>query len=580
MFATRTGKTLAAIIAVGAAIVVAFIFMRAPEDGAVNAPAVTATTSDIVTTASLGPAALTGIVSSEAEGLMEGVLVTVKQDGATMSTTVISDAQGRYAFPASRVGSGHYTLRIRAIGYYLDGPREVEIGAGEPTLADVHLNTTDNIAPQMTNAEWLMSFPGTDSEKFFMGRSCQGCHRLQLITTSSFSVDEFKEIVPRMGRYYPGSRPNQPQVLPPGPRANRGITNEELVNTTANYLARVNLNENATWDYELQAMPRPTGRGTSAIITTYDLPRRAAMAHDAIMVKGKVYYSDFGNLYMGELDPVTGEVVDYELPVMKPGAPRGLLGLHPDRDENLWLAMMYQGGLMRFNTETKEITTFPLPIEWQNGSTQQSMVSPRNWHVDGKVWTNDQSDHTFMRLDVATGTYEKLPFLLDQHGEPINGYEIPSDQYNNLWALEFGGRGTRIGMVDAKTHKLTTWRSPFPRAQARRGQFDEDGILWFAEFGANAIGRFDPETQQLREWVLPTKWIMPYDAVKDGRGDIWTGSMGSDRVVRLNPETGEFVEYLLPAYTNIRRVFFDDDTRSFWTGANHTNHSVRLEPLD
>ncbi|MCH8858930.1 MAG: hypothetical protein IID54_05035, partial [Proteobacteria bacterium] len=282
----------------------------------------------------------------------------------------------------------------------------------------------------------------------------------------------------------------------------------------------------------------------------------------------------------GELDPVTGVVIDYELPVMKPEAPRGLLGLHPDRDENLWLAMMYQGGLMRFNTETKEITTFPLPIEWQNGSTQQSMVSPRNWHVDGKVWTNDQSDHTFMRLDVATGTYEKLPFLLDQHGEPINGYEIPSDQDNNLWALEFGGRGTRIGMVDAKTHELTTWRSPFPRASPRRGQFDEDGILWFAEFGANAIGRFDPETQQMREWVLPTKWIMPYDAVKDDRGEIWTGSMGSDRVVRLNPETGEFVEYLLPAYTNIRRVFFDDATRSFWTGANHTNHIVRLEPLD
>ena len=42
---------------------------------------------------------LTGQVSSMEEGLMEGVLVSAKQDGSTVTTTVVSDERGRYSFP-------------------------------------------------------------------------------------------------------------------------------------------------------------------------------------------------------------------------------------------------------------------------------------------------------------------------------------------------------------------------------------------------------------------------------------------------------------------------------------------------
>ncbi|HUD88791.1 MAG TPA: hypothetical protein VMR17_20275, partial [Xanthobacteraceae bacterium] len=40
------------------------------------------------------PAALTGVVSSAAEGAMEGVVVTAHKDGSIVSTSVTTDAQG------------------------------------------------------------------------------------------------------------------------------------------------------------------------------------------------------------------------------------------------------------------------------------------------------------------------------------------------------------------------------------------------------------------------------------------------------------------------------------------------------
>ena len=44
--------------------------------------------------------ALTGKVTSQAEGTMEGVLIGAKKAGSTIATWVVSDAQGRTAFLA------------------------------------------------------------------------------------------------------------------------------------------------------------------------------------------------------------------------------------------------------------------------------------------------------------------------------------------------------------------------------------------------------------------------------------------------------------------------------------------------
>src|SRR5947207_9305461 len=60
-------------------------------------------------------AALTGRVSSQEEGAMEGVLVSAKRTGSKVTVTVISNQQGQYSFPAARLEPGQYSLRIRAV---------------------------------------------------------------------------------------------------------------------------------------------------------------------------------------------------------------------------------------------------------------------------------------------------------------------------------------------------------------------------------------------------------------------------------------------------------------------------------
>ena len=69
-------------------------------------------------------AALAGTVSSAKEGLMEGVVVSAKKVGSTITISVATDDKGRFSFPAGRLEPGQYALSIRAIGYDLEGPQK------------------------------------------------------------------------------------------------------------------------------------------------------------------------------------------------------------------------------------------------------------------------------------------------------------------------------------------------------------------------------------------------------------------------------------------------------------------------
>jgi streptogramin lyase len=520
--------------------------------------------------------ALQGTVTSAQEGAMEGVLVSAKRAGSTITVTVVTDQTGHYAFPASRLPGGHYDLAIRAVGYTPGGPLAADVIDGRSTSADTVLRKVTELrqlANQLTNAEWLNSMPGN-------GIGCADCHTIQRIVYSTHDADEWMQVLQRMGTYANSSMPTHPQLIVPGPRqANASPRNPAAQRRTAEYLASINLSQGPDWSYPLKPLLRPRGRATRVLITTYDLPRAEAMPHDAITTPdGHAWYSDFGHQFIGELDPATGKVTDYPFPTLKPGQPEGFLEIEADPDGNVWGAGMHQGLIVRIDGKTRALKVYPIPAEWQSNSTQESMISPLFSNVDGKVWTNNQDDHSILRLDVATGTFENFGPLKTASGQTINGYGMPPDQNNNLYVLQF--QGAEIGRVDARTKEVKIYKTPFPASRPRRGRIGADGNLWFAEFGANAIAMFDPKTEKIMEWQLPIKHSNPYDVVRNAKGEVWTGSEYTDRVTRFNPTTGEFVDYLMPQEVNIRRVFFDDTQNAFWIGANHSAELLKVEPLD
>jgi virginiamycin B lyase len=521
---------------------------------------------------------LTGTVSSDNEARMEGVMVTAKRVASTVSVSVVSDENGQYRFPPDYLPRGRYALTIRAAGYDLDHPETVEV-TGAATTADLHLKPTQDPADQLTNAEWLASAPGADDIKRHL-LNCTDCHSLQRIFKSQHTKKEFLQVFDRMAGYYPGATDLQPQRLV-GAHRRRPLP-AAVEQQVAEYLASVNLSASPNWSFDLKTFPRPNGRATKVIVTEYALPRKEIQPHDVVVDRnGIVWFSNFGEQFLSKLDPRTGELTDFAIPIQKPSYPTGTLDLELDEDGNLWVGLMYQTGVAKFDRTTETFRIYPLPPDWQKEATQQSHLSVAASKVDGKAWVKNSDGSQVMRLDLARGDYENLGTFRDpRNNRPIGIYGIYADQQNNAYILEFPFGG--IGKIDAKTMHLSFYPTPSANARARRGRVDGQNRLWFAEFGADAFGMFDPETEKITEWKLPLPWEAPYDVVADKNGDVWEVNETSDRVGRLDPRTGQITDYLLPRYANIRRVFVDDRTSpvTIWIGNNLGASIIKMEPLD
>ena len=106
------------------------------------AVAVVASLTALPTISAQGTIALSGGVSSQSEGRMEGVVVTARREGANFDVSVVSDAEGTYRFPTTHLAPGTYALTIRAIGYELPAPLTATVAAGKTATADLALKTT------------------------------------------------------------------------------------------------------------------------------------------------------------------------------------------------------------------------------------------------------------------------------------------------------------------------------------------------------------------------------------------------------------------------------------------------------
>ncbi len=523
-----------------------------------------------------GAAALTGVISSAQEGAMEGVVVTAHKAGSIVRVSVTTDAQGRYVFPENRLEPGDYTITIRAVGYDIGAPATATVATERTTTADIKLKPTDNLASQLTNAEWMMSVPGPEDQKALL-LNCTSCHTLERLVRSTHDADEWTHVVTRMLGYGAVSQPVKPQRMLDTARAG----SPEQYRKFAEYLATINLSGVDKWQYPLKTLPRPKGEATHVIVTEYDVGRATTEPHDVVVARdGTVWYSDFGEMFISKFDPKTLKLTEYPVQKFKPKAPEGQLSLEYDKDGKFWFDTMYQGALGTLDPKTGETKFYPLPAKWNDDRVQLNFVGLRH-NVDGKVWTKSVGTQDIFRLDLASGNWDKLHPTSSLPAGRYSIYQVISNSRNNLWMAEFVDG--HIGKINAKTLAVTWYPLPTAHGRGRRMVIDDQDRILITEYRGNAVALFDTRAEKfVAEYKLPTPYSGPYRAQTDKNGDIWVAGMQTDRAIRLDPKTGRAVEYLMPGDTNMRSLAIDNSGSRpvFWTGSNHDHALVKVEPLD
>src|SRR6202047_4309552 len=275
---------------------------------------------------------LTGSITSASGQKLEGVQVSAKKEGSTITTSVYTDQNGDYFFPP--MADGKYQVWAQALGFHTtkDG---VDLSATK--RQDLKLAAiTDpeeryrQLPPEMMVAALPDATPEDANIKKIFTNECTGCHTPGYPLQFKFDeagwnkIINLMKVIPGTGVYPgPGTKPN-------------GIIDYNQKQLAA-YLARARGPGETSMKFKER--PRPTGDAARVVWTTYELPlnpdagmgtnatynpndgsdwtlgttsKLGELPHDGGMgLNGNVYFtSDNPNpvLTVGKVDSKTGEV--------------------------------------------------------------------------------------------------------------------------------------------------------------------------------------------------------------------------------------------------------------------------------
>lgn len=203
---------------------------------------------------------LSGTTRTASGESLHGVAVSARAVTSTMTTTVYSDEQGAYVFPA--LPRGQYRVWTQATGYKTTRAHVAGSIRQEFTLTPI-----DDVAPQLRGPEWLAALPEETFEdrrlKEIFRVQCTECHQAGIPLQNRFDERGWRVIISAMEKAsYRGlnAGSNRPPV------AMRYHKNE-----LARYLARMRGPGPSPMKLE-PMVPRPTRDAARVVITEYDVP--------------------------------------------------------------------------------------------------------------------------------------------------------------------------------------------------------------------------------------------------------------------------------------------------------------------
>src|SRR5467141_3737827 len=429
-----------------------------------------------------------GVVKVASGDSPEGIGVQLVAPNG-VRTTVYTNEDGHYEFPKMQAGA--YTLRIPT-------PREfkpyrmdsVEIN-GATKLDDIVLErvsptdalpATPEIETQLSGAELLWNVPGTGEEKALFQKNCSACHSWQQVFRNRYDERSWNLIVDRMTHYSGTSLVIRIKGTSSTGGGSNSVsrqdgTSDDEANILTKWLARVRGPE--AKDGPLRVFPRPRGEATRVVITEYQLPQELLALHDVQGdSKGNMWFSSHKTQTVGQLDPRTGIVKEYTIPLTPDGF------VWDSRDNNV----------RKIDPETgKVLQRYPLQVSF----SYDSLISN-----DGNYWGGGGLPawgNTVERLDLRTGEWLKQNTGAHMATAKRGGF----DPYGNPW---FGGGDGALVELNAKTGHIDEYwppTAPSPLTDFYEAMPDKNGEVWAGVLHGRQMVRLDPKTGRWIVYEMP-----------------------------------------------------------------------------
>jgi streptogramin lyase len=409
------------------------------------------------------------------------------------------------------------------------------------TSAQSRASTTVPDLASASASQLLRLLPeGEEKRRFIL--DCTGCHafdaRIAAPNGRARTAAQWDSATHRM-LSYAGARTGFPVISAAREPA-----------ATAQWLAR--------WisDSSLSTVAPSPPRG-SPKVREYMMPMPQDLPHDvAVDAEGKVVITGMFSHRMYRLDPATGALESFDIPVERAN-PRAVV----IDDRGAWWVLL--GGPRRIARRDPDLGVWKV---------HDIGMYPHSIGVDrsGRVWfnghfTRDPEQIGFLDASgsVTLRNVPPHPGLAKVDGGPIP-YELRIAPDGAVWISELSGN--RLVRHDPAANTFRTFDMPAPHSGPRRFDFDAAGTVWIPEYSSGKLARLDPATGRFTEWDLPVRDAAPYVVRVDRqRGDVWIGTGAADAVFRFDPRTAHFTAYDLPTRgALVRHLDIDPRTGVVW----------------
>jgi virginiamycin B lyase len=490
---------------------------------------------------------------------VSGAMVIASKALGPTATTVFSDANGQFTFPASAAFTrDSMTVGVRALGYELveSNARQASSDALELTVL---VKATANQIQSVPASAWLGRVPNHDANASFI-MDCVGCHQVpgayfRLYTgaiadvpgqdRTDISRQSFSALVKYMNFLSAEEFTRGPNPPPIDAHNVYSVGNGESVvqYLTERFPARMDHIAGYSWGAPLAVTPKTA-------IFEYELPKPNAV-REAVLLGNpqKLYVADVASNRMFTIDPVTGETGTLEIPWKDPVGPHTL---HRSPDGSLWIAPFVTSVVAQLDVKTNSWKTFPMKTTAGKGVGIHDLSAGANHELltdkSGKIWFSDIGNDAVGYLDPKTKKIEiyPAPEVKGREGNGgLYGFVMAPDR-EHVWFTELNIG--RIGSFNVRTRKFEDSVLLPVNSGPRRLAISDDGILYAALYGSGQLFAYDTNKhQQVGVFDLPDRASAPYATTWDPvRKVVWIPTSNADVIYKFNPADGSMAVLPLP----------------------------------
>ena len=550
---------------------------------------------------------LAGAITSAAGQKLEGVTVSAKRDGTTITTSVYTDQDGNYYFPP--LPDGKYQVWAQALGFET-GKGSVDLTATRKHNIALKPMTDREAMTRQLPSELLVAALPEDTEddariKKIFTNNCTACHSPGYALQFRFDEAGWNKIISMM-KVVPGSG------VFPGPNAKVNQIMDHNQKQLAAYLARARGPGESSMKFVPR--PRPTGEAARAVWTLYDLQinpdagigtqvkynpndgtdwslgttsKLGQLPHDGnIDAEGNLYFTSNNPnklVTIGKVDAKTGEVKFLKVN-RADGLAANAHGITRDAEGNFWFDVNPgRRSLGKLDPKTEKITVYQTP---QNMSPLGGAVT---LDVDGKGFIWASAPDGAVRFDPKEEKFadfkSKTPYQ-NPRGTGMT-YGAAGDRDGVGWwaqmAMDTIGRGdpatgavteVKLPAVKEAIDQLKpedrafyenfnelSFNTPVPWSQGprRMGTDKNADVLWVGNSWGASLARINTKTNDTTIVPFPDKTMQPYHIAVDNNHNVWGNLWTSDQIVKFDPAANKWTSFELPVRgTEIRHISLAD----------------------